>query len=84
VSDGGAARGYRDGQRLEKTRKFLLALGKFSPLIGWLNPIPKDRWYGSSAEFIAYLVPMREMSNDGMGQIIDVLKGTLISAGGLG
>jgi uncharacterized protein with von Willebrand factor type A (vWA) domain len=78
VSDGGAARGYRDGQRLEKTRKFLLTLHQCSSLIGWLNPIPKDRWYGSSAEFIAYLVPMREMSNDGMGQIIDVVKGTSV------
>lgn len=78
VSDGGAARGYRDGKRLELTRKFLLTLGKYSQLIGWLNPIPKERWYGSSAEFIAYLVPMREMSNDGMGQIIDAIRGTLL------
>lgn len=78
VSDGGAARGYRDGQRLELTRKFLLTLHKYSRLIGWLNPIPKERWYGSSAEFIAYLVPMQEMSNDGLGQIIDVVRGTLL------
>ena len=78
VSDGGAARGYRDGKRLELTRKFLLTLGKYSQLTGWLNPIPKERWYGSSAEFIAYLVPMREMSNDGMGQIIDAIRGTLL------
>lgn len=76
VSDGGAARGYRTLQRLEATRKFLLALQGYSPLIGWLNPIPKDRWDGSSAEFIAYLVPMQEMSNDGMGQLIDVVRGT--------
>ena len=78
VSDGGAARGYRDGKRLELTRKFLLTLHKYSQLIGWLNPIPKERWYGSSAEFIAYLVPMQEMSNDGMGQIIDAIRGTLL------
>ena len=79
VSDGGAARGYRTMQRLEQTRKFLLELQKYSHLIGWLNPIPKERWHGSSAEFLAYLVPMQEMSNDGMGQLIDVIKGTSLS-----
>jgi len=76
VSDGGAARGYRSLQRLGATRKFLLELQGYSSLIGWLNPIPKERWYGSSAEFIPYLAPMQEMSNDGMGQIIDVVRGS--------
>lgn len=76
VSDGGAARGYRSLPRLEQTRKFLLELQKYTHLIGWLNPMPKERWYGSSAEFLSYLIPMQEMSNDGMGQLIDIVSGT--------
>jgi uncharacterized protein len=76
VSDGGAARGYCSLQRVEQTRTFLLALRQYSRFIGWLNPIPKERWVGSSAEFIAYLAPMQEMSSDGMGYLIDVLRGT--------
>jgi uncharacterized protein len=79
VSDGGAARGHRSLQRVEQTRTFLLALQQHSRFIGWLNPIPKERWIGSSAEFIAYLAPMQEMSSDGMGQLIDILRGASLS-----
>jgi uncharacterized protein len=82
VSDAGAARGYRRMERIRKTTEFLVKLKRQSSLISWLNPMPIDRWQGSSAEVIAYLVQMEQMNADGLGNAIDVVRGRSISGYG--
>jgi uncharacterized protein len=75
VSDGGAARGYRHLERIRKTTRFLRRLRQTTQLCAWLNPVPQERWEGSSAEIIANLVPMFQMDDDGLSNAIDVVRG---------
>lgn len=75
VSDAGAARGYRELRRIRTTTSFLFKLKRYSSLIAWLNPMPEERWLGSSAEIIANLIPMYEMNNNGLSNAIDIVRG---------
>ncbi|NEP14289.1 MAG: VWA containing CoxE family protein [Symploca sp. SIO2C1] len=75
VSDAGAARGYRKLERIRATTSFLFKLKRYTTLIAWLNPMPEERWIGSSAEIIANLIPMYEMDNDGLSNAIDIVRG---------
>lgn len=75
VSDAGAARGYRKLERIRTTTSFLFQLKRYTTLIAWLNPMPEERWIGSSAEIIANLVPMYQMDNDGLSNAIDIVRG---------
>ncbi|UBF27481.1 VWA containing CoxE family protein [Kovacikia minuta CCNUW1] len=75
VSDAGAARGYRRMERIRATTEFLVQLKQRTNLIGWLNPMPVDRWQATSAEVIAYLVRMQQMDEDGFGNVIDIVRG---------
>ncbi len=79
VSDAGAARGHRRMERVGATTEFLVQLKQRTSLISWLNPMPSDRWFSTSAEIIAYLVPMEPMDEDGMGNAIDVVRGQVLS-----
>jgi uncharacterized protein len=75
VSDAGAARGYRELKRIRATTNFLLKLKRYTSLIAWLNPMPEERWIGSSSEIIANLVSMYEMDNNGLSNAIDIIRG---------
>lgn len=75
VSDAGAARGYQRIKRIRATTRFLIQLKQYTTLIAWLNPMPKERWDGTSAELIAQLVPMFQMDPDGLSHAIDVVRG---------
>jgi len=75
VSDAGAARGYLNPERLELTQTFLQQLQQQIPAIAWLNPVPQSRWRRSTAGEIAQLVPMFELSRQGMNEAISVLRG---------
>lgn len=75
VSDAGAARGYRQFNRLGHTSKTLHLVKHYTPLVAWLNPMPKERWKDTSAEIIAKLVPMFQMDSDGFSKAVDVLRG---------
>ncbi|MEM6866799.1 MAG: VWA containing CoxE family protein [Cyanobacteria bacterium P01_C01_bin.121] len=75
VSDAGAARGYRQRDRVRGTARFLRQLKQYTSLIAWLNPMPKARWVGSSAEIIANSVPMFQMDNEGLNNAIDTIRG---------
>jgi len=75
VSDAGAARGYRRMERIRETTEFLTRIKQQTTLVSWLNPMPKDRWQGSSAEVLAYLVPMQQMDDDGLSNAIDIVRG---------
>jgi hypothetical protein len=77
ASDAGAARGYRQLQRIRATTEFLRKLEMHTPLIAWLNPMPRERWAGSSAQVIANLLHghMFQMDPDGFSNAIDVVRG---------
>jgi hypothetical protein len=77
-SDAGAARGYRAKERSRGTIRFLAQLRRYTTLIAWLNPMPKHRWVGNSAEIIAHSVPMFQMDNDGLSNAIDVVRGQVL------
>lgn len=78
VSDAGAARGYRRMERIRATTEFTVKLKQYTSLICWLNPIPKNRWSGSSAELISYIIPMQQMNDDGMSNAIDIIRGLVV------
>lgn len=75
VSDAGAARGRRNWERIRQTTKALFEIQQYTTLIAWLNPMPNDRWDGTSAEFIALSVPMFQMDREGLGNAIDIVRG---------
>lgn len=75
VSDAGAARGHRTQERIRAVTRFLFQLKRYTSLIAWLNPMPEDRWLGSSAEIIAQMVPMYQMDNTGLSNAVDIVRG---------
>lgn len=75
VSDAGAARGFRRQERIQETARVLRRIRRYSTLMAWLNPMPQSRWQGSSAEILAYLVPMFAMDRLGFGDAIAALRG---------
>ncbi len=74
-SDGGAARGQFDRERLALTADFLEKLNRRVRRVAWLNPMPRARWTATTAEAIARLVPMFEVSQQGLHEAIRVLRG---------
>jgi uncharacterized protein len=74
-SDAGAARGSLNLDRIQETESFLKGLKQQVRNVAWLNPIPKKRWVGTSAETIAQSVPMFEISRSGMDGAISALRG---------
>lgn len=79
VSDGGAARGNNDLDRIVDTEFFLEDLYIRTYQVAWLNPMPETRWKGTSAEVIAKAVKMYPMNEDGMSNALDVLRGIMRS-----
>jgi uncharacterized protein len=78
IGDAGAARGRSDRERVRSTSQFVaLAQQALWWPIAWLNPMPRDRWTGSSALRIAAMpnVAMFELTEDGMVQAVDYLRG---------
>ncbi|KYC41248.1 hypothetical protein WA1_22550 [Scytonema hofmannii PCC 7110] len=74
-SDAGAARGGYSKERYELTQEFLVQLKQRVRYIAWLNPMPKKRWFGTTANEIAHLVPMFELTRSGVQDAISVLRG---------
>jgi uncharacterized protein len=83
VSDAGAARGVRRQERIQGTTRFLRKLRRRTSLIAWLNPMAERRWEGSSAEILAYLVPMFQMDRAGFADAVSALRGLVVSGGGV-
>jgi uncharacterized protein with von Willebrand factor type A (vWA) domain len=75
VSDAGAASEGIDGARLQGTCSFLKALETATYLYAWLNPLPPDRWQGTTAGSIACLVPMFPIDRDGLNDAVSILRG---------
>ncbi|MCB8944588.1 MAG: VWA domain-containing protein [Ardenticatenaceae bacterium] len=74
-SDGGAARGRFEPQRVQAMTQFLLLLKQKVRHLAWLNPMPQVRWAGSSAEAVTAVVPMFEANPAGMNGAIKALRG---------
>ncbi|MDF5736071.1 MULTISPECIES: putative Ig domain-containing protein [unclassified Nostoc] len=74
-SDAGAARGGLNPERREVTAQFLEQLRQQVRHIAWLNPMPRYRWFGTTAGEIARLVAMFELSRQGLYSAISVLRG---------
>jgi uncharacterized protein with von Willebrand factor type A (vWA) domain/WD40 repeat protein len=77
-SDAGAAHGGISPERIRLTEEFLARLKQRFRYVAWLNPMPVDRWQGTSAESIARLVPMFEFTRQGLHEAIAVLRGKLV------
>jgi uncharacterized protein with von Willebrand factor type A (vWA) domain len=75
VSDAGAARGGRDQARFRATARLLVGIKQRTAHLAWLNPVPRARWPGTTAQLIGAIVPMHPMDEDGFGNAIDVLRG---------
>lgn len=79
VSDAGAARGYRNLDRVQDTYTMLYELRKHR--IAWLNPLPRERWSNTSAEDISSFVSMFETGDDyadNLGNIVQLFKSKLV------
>ncbi|MDB9374606.1 SUMF1/EgtB/PvdO family nonheme iron enzyme [Nodularia sphaerocarpa] len=74
-SDGGAALGSNHSDVVAGTQEFLNQIRAKVKQIAWLNPVPKNRWFGSSASKIANYVSMYPFNQYGWTAIIDILKG---------
>ncbi len=74
VSDAGAARGYLRGERVSATAEVIAEIQQYTNLIVWLNPVPQERWNGTTAKFISYLLPMFPLDRDGLIQAIATLQ----------
>jgi len=75
ISDGGAARGNFDEERVKSTQKWIEQLQQSVRYCAWLNPMPKECWQQTTAGEIARLLPMFEMSREGMSGAISILRG---------
>jgi uncharacterized protein len=77
LSDAGAARRVRqiEMKRVRATMKFLADMRSRTALICWLNPVPTERWWETSAELVARLVAMESMDRSGLSYAIDQLCG---------
>ncbi len=63
ISDGGAARGGMNRQRIQLTSDFLDNLSLKVGKVAWLNPMPESRWFGTTAEVISQFVSMFELNS---------------------
>lgn len=74
VSDAGAARGHLRGERISATAESIAKIQQYTNLIVWLNPVPQERWTGTTAKFISYLLPMFPLNREGLIQAILTLQ----------
>lgn len=79
VSDAGAARGNFDQERVDNTKMWIEQLQQSVRYVTWLNPMPTECWRQTTAGGIASLIPMFEMSSQGMNAAISVLRGRYIA-----
>lgn len=74
-SDAGAARGGMNPERFDFTRQFLEQFRQNFRFMAWLNPVPRERWLGTTAGEISHLIPMFDIRRRGLDSAINVLRG---------
>ncbi len=77
-SDGGAARGGLNPKRVEFTAQFLSQIRPVVKNIAWLNPLPANRWRGTTATEVARLVSMYPFSKPDWRRMMNELRGRQI------
>ncbi len=77
LSDAGAARGFYNQDRIGQMRKMVGMLHRFRTV--WLNPMPRERWWATSAAAIATDVPMYALDDMEIGTAIKNLNGLLLT-----
>ena len=75
LSDAGSARGTWERRRLEQTKQALTHIVRRFPNPVWLNPMPKDRWRGTTAEALAKEIPMVSWTARGFRDLVNHLRG---------
>lgn len=77
VSDAGSARGGLSPRRVRRTRSFLAGVHAMGFTVAWINPMPQERWRGTSAERIAREGPVMMLPLDGANLLraVDILRG---------
>lgn len=80
ISDAGAARGNYDEFRVRKTIQFIRRVKEFTQNIAWLNPTPRERWTGTTAEGIRRecSVAMFTLDRAGLDMAVDALRGRVM------
>lgn len=78
VSDAGAARGSLEQQRFRAMARVLISIKQRTTQLAWLNPVPAQRWSGTTAQLIGALLPMFAMDEDGFSNAVDILRGQII------
>ena len=77
LSDAGAARGQLDARRVKQSARFVSNLRQASPNIAWINPVPRVRWAGTTAEEVRRecAVPMFPLEREGLYAAVERLRG---------
>ena len=77
VGDAGAARGLLDARRVRSSARFVAALRQLTPNLAWVNPVPRERWAGTTAEAVRREsgVPMFPLDREGMYAAVERLRG---------
>jgi uncharacterized protein with von Willebrand factor type A (vWA) domain len=75
ISDGGAATGRIEGDRVEQTVQFLAQIRKHR--VAWLNPMPRERWTDTSAEYIAQYTNMFYLDSTELVNAVKIFKAKL-------
>ncbi len=75
ISDAGTASGSYNMSRIEATEDFLSEVYEHTLKVAWLNPMPQNRWDGSSAYIIRELTDMFEATAEGLQKAMPLLKG---------
>ncbi|MGB3491105.1 MAG: SUMF1/EgtB/PvdO family nonheme iron enzyme [Elainellaceae cyanobacterium] len=74
-SDGGAARRGFSPERWEASEDFVTQLRGSVRQVAWLNPLPVERWQGTTAAAIAKTVPMFALDLMGWRTLLKDLRG---------
>jgi hypothetical protein len=77
LSDAGAARGTRDARRVRSSARFVSALRQVTPNVAWINPVPRSRWPGTTAEDVRREcgVRMFPLDREGIYAAVERLRG---------
>jgi hypothetical protein len=77
IGDAGAARGRLDPQSVNRTARALETLRSVTRRIAWLNPVPVDRWFGTTAEAVRRECsqPMFPIDRAGLDAAVSILQG---------
>jgi len=74
--DAGAARGHYNAGRAWITNEAVRGLRAANVAVAWLNPMPTERWAGTSADTLdVKLAPMLSFNREGLLGAMAVLKG---------